>query len=1253
MPETFTTSTSLYESAGLAVDSQGFLYVVDQGIYRIVKFLPNGTAIEVFTTKNPNLNQPKGVGIEPSTDDVWICDTVNQRLVQIAQNGTQLSVFTTTNPTMYDPSDVAFDSFGNMYVVDRYNNRVVKRSNIGTVTTFCSGLNLPTDVVLDAAGNVIISDTYNNRILQVSPAGALLQILNTASPTLNGPSGLTVDSAGNLYVADFFNFRIVVFFSVALSAPSQLSSAPLSTPFSSSAAAQVTSPFFSPSSPSGSFSPVSSSTSPPISSSVTSSLRSISSSPLPSSSFTSAVSASSSAPPSSSPSPPPLSPSSSPQVNGLNPHMPVQQHDMFYSDYQVTGIAVDSETGIVFMSDVIRHRIVKQNSTGFTLGYFTLSTSAGLFTPMALSLFQGGLYVGDQSDPRVVCFNATDGTVLAFIPAPTGFEGGGAVVVSSLTGELWVADQWGGLIALLSSTTFSPVWTVSVNSMLAPSGGYISSITADSSGTLYAANSLSSSILQISHTGAIITTNMNLNYSGAVGGPLALPTALWWSSASTIPSLYVYDQPPNLQLNKLSRLVQFSAAGVALFEWYGVHAAFSPEDDWAIAVDAWGYVYLSDDGYDGHGRVVKFSAINANIEVQSFTSPNDQPLALIMPMGLAYDASTCTILASNGLPGQGPVRVAPDGTLLNTFPTSNIFYSLVVDHTTNTLLLTGLYTPTSSDSVWRLSMDGVYTQIESSAANLSNRLGAVVVDGAGNLFVSDLTNNSVVKMSGSGVRDWTYNTSAVGLSFVVSRNQGSGRMSFDFTTDTVFLADQGNARVVRLSATATVLMIFNFSLPTVAVLYDAASDHLFVSLLESDIYQLKASSGAVLNVLTPVPLILDVVGMALDSASNLYASDWYDYRIVVFANNVTEKLSLSSTACNTTESSPASGLVSGSLCFMVYGTSGNVDYPWSSATAVSLLYNSTVVFTAAGTAVRIVSGSGIRTYTNRFGVSFSIPLTVSSSTTNLLYLGSPSPVDSHGLTWTLSSPVQLPGEGPSVLFSLINVYASSNGVVESNRSRQDSEGVAFLSNVPGFTNLTIGASNINSLAANYGACQAPITFTNGLRTPTQPSSFNGGVHITYSYFVSDGETYSVATNLSLTAASAFATLKDQLGNPYQIVVNVTGSRTYIHLPTGAALTSQVSYASRSPPLTLRFYPYTLLSSSPGVYTPNTAPYLDGDGITFAIQPSAPINGNKPGIGPQYNATTIAFVTYMDGVILNEANYISAPSPSLQQQQYII
>ena len=180
-----------------------------------------------------------------------------------------------------------------------------------------------------------------------------------------------------------------------------------------------------------------------------------------------------------------------------------------------------------------------------------------------------------------------------------------------------------------------------------------------------------------------------------------------------------------------------------------------------------------------------------------------------------------------------------------------------------------------------------------------------------------------------------------------------------------------------------------------------------------------------------------------------------------------------------TSSGTSGPQATGSLCFIFYALPGNVDYPWSSATSVTFTYNPTLVQTPAGTAVRITSGSGTRVFTNRFGTAISTPLTVAAAgvdyADNYLYIGSTAPVDTSGLTWNLASSLQLPGHGPTVLYNQINVYNTSNVVYEQHASRIDSLGQAFLSTVPGFVNVTIGASNINSLAPNYAACTAPIS----------------------------------------------------------------------------------------------------------------------------------------------------------------------------------
>jgi DNA-binding beta-propeller fold protein YncE len=75
--------------------------------------------------------------------------------------------------------------------------------------------NRPTDVTWDSAGNIFVSDGYNNsRVAKMSKDGTWVKALGTrgsAPNEFNTPHGITSDSRGNIYVADRGNRRIQVF----------------------------------------------------------------------------------------------------------------------------------------------------------------------------------------------------------------------------------------------------------------------------------------------------------------------------------------------------------------------------------------------------------------------------------------------------------------------------------------------------------------------------------------------------------------------------------------------------------------------------------------------------------------------------------------------------------------------------------------------------------------------------------------------------------------------------------------------------------------------------------------------------------------------------------------------------------------------------------------------------------------------------------------------------------------------------------
>ena len=158
----------------------------------------------------------------------------------------------TNSSLLNSPSGVAFDpTTGKLFVVDRYNNRVLRWSSSAKMTngssaeavfgqpdfnTASSGLsaskfNDPLRVHVDSAGRLWVSDYLNNRVLRFdnasskqssSPADSVLGqtnfITNTAGTTankMNGPVGVFVDKFGRLWVTDRLNHRVLRFDNVS------------------------------------------------------------------------------------------------------------------------------------------------------------------------------------------------------------------------------------------------------------------------------------------------------------------------------------------------------------------------------------------------------------------------------------------------------------------------------------------------------------------------------------------------------------------------------------------------------------------------------------------------------------------------------------------------------------------------------------------------------------------------------------------------------------------------------------------------------------------------------------------------------------------------------------------------------------------------------------------------------------------------------------------------------------------------------
>ena len=183
------------------VDLSGNVYVTDRVGNAVYKETPSGNQYVQTALPATGLNGPEDAAVD-GAGNVYIADTVNLRVVELANAGGTYTQSTILNLTT--PGGIAVDAQGNLYVSDVNDGLVYKETLANgayTQTTVASGLNQPRKVAVDASGNVYVADSNNGQVLKETPNGS------GYTPTvvlgsLNEPYGVAVDTNGNVYIAD-------------------------------------------------------------------------------------------------------------------------------------------------------------------------------------------------------------------------------------------------------------------------------------------------------------------------------------------------------------------------------------------------------------------------------------------------------------------------------------------------------------------------------------------------------------------------------------------------------------------------------------------------------------------------------------------------------------------------------------------------------------------------------------------------------------------------------------------------------------------------------------------------------------------------------------------------------------------------------------------------------------------------------------------------------------------------------------------
>lgn len=206
-------STSLYAPTGVAVTSDGTLYVADFGNNRVLRYprpvnqsgritpdavigQANFSSSVSALVSASSLKGPGGLAIGP-TGDLFVADSSNNRILEFppgAGNGaTALRVYGQPNmnssalssqvsaQTLSNPQGIALDQGSNLYVADTGASRVLifpdtqNAPVTGMTATFVIGpanfnaksgpLKSPVGVAVDSSGEIYVSDNGSNRVL--------------------------------------------------------------------------------------------------------------------------------------------------------------------------------------------------------------------------------------------------------------------------------------------------------------------------------------------------------------------------------------------------------------------------------------------------------------------------------------------------------------------------------------------------------------------------------------------------------------------------------------------------------------------------------------------------------------------------------------------------------------------------------------------------------------------------------------------------------------------------------------------------------------------------------------------------------------------------------------------------------------------------------------------------------------------------------------------------------------------------------
>jgi uncharacterized protein (TIGR03663 family) len=223
----------------MTIDSEGNLYVAEEGASRITVFDENGEYLNVLggAGSEPGMfTRPNSVAYDADADYLFVADTWNYRIQALDTDGNPITAWGEINeagfsaqalPTdgFWGPRDVYVDNGGRIYVSDTGNKRIrvyalegqeaVFLFDVGSGGSGLGELDEPNGVLVHPDdGRIIVADTWNRRISIFSNTGQFVESFSVRGwyGDLNTLPYLALDAERDLlYMTDSDAGRVLVY----------------------------------------------------------------------------------------------------------------------------------------------------------------------------------------------------------------------------------------------------------------------------------------------------------------------------------------------------------------------------------------------------------------------------------------------------------------------------------------------------------------------------------------------------------------------------------------------------------------------------------------------------------------------------------------------------------------------------------------------------------------------------------------------------------------------------------------------------------------------------------------------------------------------------------------------------------------------------------------------------------------------------------------------------------------------------------